>query len=241
MNARFRAHQIVRLTEFASTELQITLSPRTVARAFEIAHLAVKRTQLRGYDDLPARGRHHELVVGAEQQLVDWITARAANNVAVNGTEFVHECNERFGKRIKRGWVDSFLTRHAEQLFETKSIPQENPRFEVPRVFPQTGLDRFRDHVHQACAELVFNLDESGIREREDRCMRRLIVPSAMKGQTVFHGVHRNLKHISVVACISAAGEHITPSFVSSQVNSTVERQFKSDAFRLGVDLILKH
>jgi hypothetical protein len=49
------------------------------------------------------------------------------------------------------------------------------------------------------------------------------------------------LKHISVVACISAAGEHMTPFSVSSQVNPTVERRLKSEEFRLGVDLILKH
>jgi hypothetical protein len=62
-----------------------------------------------------------------------------------------------------------------------------------------------------------------------------------MKGQTIFHDVHRNLKHVSVVACISAAGEHMTPFFVSSQVSPTVERRLKSEGFRLGIDFILKH
>jgi hypothetical protein len=126
--------------------------------------------------------------------------------------------------------------RHAEQLLETKSIPKENPRLEVPRVFLQAGFDGFRHHAHQACPELVLNLDEIVLSEWEDDCARRVIVPSAMKEQTIFHGVHRNLKHISVVACISAAGEHITPFCVSSQVNPTVERRLKSDGFRLGVD-----
>jgi hypothetical protein len=55
MNARFRVHQIVRLIEFASTELHITLSARSVARAFEVGHSAVKHAQLRGYDDLSSR------------------------------------------------------------------------------------------------------------------------------------------------------------------------------------------
>jgi hypothetical protein len=73
----------------------------------------------------------------------------------------------------------------------------------------------------------MFNLDEIGISEWEDCCTRRVIVPSAMKGQTIFHGIHRNLKHIPAVACISAAGEHMTPFFVSSQVNLTVERRLK--------------
>jgi hypothetical protein len=63
---------------------------------------------------------------------MDWITAKAVNNVAVNRTKLIQEGNERFGKGITRGWVGSFLTRHAEQLFETKSAPQENPRLENP-------------------------------------------------------------------------------------------------------------
>jgi hypothetical protein len=54
MNTRFRVHQIVRLIEFAFTELHITLSAWAVARAFEVGHSAVKRAQLRGYDDPPA-------------------------------------------------------------------------------------------------------------------------------------------------------------------------------------------
>jgi hypothetical protein len=111
-----------------------------------------------------------------------------------------------------------------------------DPRLEVPRVFLQAGLDGFRDHVHQACAELVLSPDEIGISKWEDHCIRRVIVPSAMEGQTIFHGVRRNLKHIYVVAYISAAGKHMTPFFVSSQVNPMVERRLKSEGFRLGVD-----
>jgi hypothetical protein len=43
-------------------------------------------------------------------------------------------------------------------------------------------------------AELVFNLDEIGIDEWEDHHEMRVV------GQTIFHGVHQNLKHISAVA-----------------------------------------
>jgi hypothetical protein len=87
---------------------------------------------------------------------------------------------------------------------------------------------------------LVFNLDEIGISEWEDRVERRVIVPTTMRGQTIFHGVHRNLKHISVVVCISAAGEHMSPFLVSSQATSAVETKLKQAGFRMGVDLILK-
>jgi hypothetical protein len=103
------------------------------------------------------------------------------------------------------------ITRHAHEIFETKSIPQENPRLEVPRVFLKAAIDEFRDHVHNACAELVFNLDEVNVSEWEDRSERPVIVPSMMRGQTIDHAIPMNLKHISVVACISGTGEHVTP------------------------------
>jgi hypothetical protein len=99
----------------------------------------------------------------------------------------------------------------------------------VPRAFLEAAIDGFRDRVYNACAELVFNLDEIGISEWKDRHERRVIVPSAIRGQTIFHGVHRNLKYISVVAWISAAGEQLTPFFVCSQLNDAVERKLKLD------------
>jgi hypothetical protein len=76
--------------------------------------------------------------------------------------------------------------------------------------------------------------------EWEDRSERWVIVPSTMRGQTIYHAVHGNLKHISVVACISAAGEHMMPFLVCSQGNTAVKRKFKIEGFRTGVYLILK-
>jgi hypothetical protein len=76
MNARYRAHQIVRLTEFSSTALQIKLSIRSVARRFIIDHSAIKHAILRGYEDPAGRGRRRELSAEIKQALVEWITKR---------------------------------------------------------------------------------------------------------------------------------------------------------------------
>jgi transposase len=103
MNATFRAHQIVRLHGFASTELDITLSARDVARPFNVSHSAVTRAKLRGYEDPPARGRHHEFSPNCEAEIVEWLTKKAANNTAVNRIKLLNECIERFGKSITRG------------------------------------------------------------------------------------------------------------------------------------------
>jgi hypothetical protein len=66
MNARFGAHQIVRLIEFASTGLNIALSVRSIARAFDVSHSAERRAKLRGHDIPPARRRHLEFPANPE-------------------------------------------------------------------------------------------------------------------------------------------------------------------------------
>jgi hypothetical protein len=97
-----------------------------------------------------------------------------------------------------------------------------------------------KQHVQDCCADLVFNFDKVGISEWEDRVARKVIVPVSMAGQTIHHGVHRNLKHISVVCCVSASGESMTFCMVSSQVNDSVIERLKTEGFRMGVDLILE-
>jgi hypothetical protein len=52
------------------------------------------------------------------------------------------------------------------------------------------------------CSELVFNLDEVGISDWEDRKTKKVIALAAMFGHTIQHGVSRNVKHISVIACL---------------------------------------
>jgi hypothetical protein len=126
MKARYRSHQIVRLMEFSSTVLQINLSIRSVARAFNIDHSAVKWAILRGYGDPPGRGRHRELSAEIEQALVEWIIKKAHDHKPFNRTELLDYCIKNSGTAIRRGWVDLFLSQHADEIFETKSSPQEN-------------------------------------------------------------------------------------------------------------------
>jgi hypothetical protein len=66
MTTRFRAHQIVCLIEFASTKFDMDLVTRALARAFDISQSAVTWAKLRGYEDLPGRGRYHELAIESE-------------------------------------------------------------------------------------------------------------------------------------------------------------------------------
>jgi hypothetical protein len=88
---------------------------------------------------------------------------------------------------------------------------------------------------------LVFNLDKVGISEWEDRAPRKVIVPVSMTDHPIHHGVHLNLKHMSMIFCVLATDESLTPFVVSSQVNGKVIETLKIERFRMGVDMILEH
>jgi hypothetical protein len=163
VSARYRAYQMVRLMEFSSTELHLNLSIRSVARAFNITHYAVMRTPRRGYEDPPGCDRHQEISPEDKHVLVEWIAKKAYNNTAGTWTELRNYCIATFGTAITRGWVDSFLSRHAAELFEMKNFAQENQRLEVPRVFLEAAIEGIRTHVQNNCVDLVFNLDKIGL------------------------------------------------------------------------------
>jgi hypothetical protein len=95
-------------------------------------------------------------------------------------------------------------------LARVKSTPQEDARLEVPRVLLDENVGCLREYVQGMTAELVFNLDEVGVLEWEDRKDKKVVITRLIYGQTIHHRVSRNLKHMPVIACISAAGESLT-------------------------------
>jgi hypothetical protein len=92
-------------------------------------------------------------------------------------------------------------------------------------------IECLNEYVPGSCAELVFNINEVGISEWEDRASRKVKIPVSITDQMIHHGIHRNLKHISVICCVSADGESLIPLMVFSQVNDKVIEQLNLEGF----------
>jgi hypothetical protein len=90
--------------------------------------------------------------------------------------------------------------------------------------------------------ELVFNLHEVGISDWEDRKtkMKTVIIPVTIRRQTVHHEISQTVKHISVIACISAAGESLTPYIITSQAQTSVQERLKKQDIRFDTDFVLR-
>jgi hypothetical protein len=61
-----------------------------------------------------------------------------------------------------------------------------------------------------------------------------------MFGQTIHYGVSRNVKHISVIACLSAPEESLLHYMVTSPNSPTVQGHLKKQDVRFGRDFALK-
>jgi hypothetical protein len=95
------------------------------------------------------------------------------------------------------------------------------------------------EYVQGCVSELVSNLDEVGISDWEDRKARKVVVPSTMVRRPIHHAVSRNVKHISVIACVFAARESLMPYIIISQNSPAVQEQLRQQGVRFGRDVIV--
>jgi hypothetical protein len=68
----------------------------------------------------------------------------------------------------------------------------------------------------------------------------RVVVSITLSVQTIHHRASRQMKHMSVIARISAAGESLTPYIVTSQDSDSLRTKLMRRGVRLGVDLVLQ-
>jgi hypothetical protein len=125
------------------------------------------------------------------------------------------------------GWVNSFMSRHWDELRKTKSATQEAQPLEVLRRFLDKTVQCINEFANDLPTDFIFNLGEVGISEWEGRTLKSLIVPKSMNRQKIYQKIKRNLKHVSAIACISAAGESLAPYFITFQGSLLVRGNLK--------------
>jgi hypothetical protein len=81
---------------------------------------------------------------------------------------------------------------------------------------------------------LVFNLDEVGIPDWEGRKTRKVVLPMIIDRPATDPAVSRNVKHISVIPCVLAAGKSLMPYIVTSQNSLPLQEQLREHGVRFG-------
>jgi hypothetical protein len=100
-------------------------------------------------------------------------------------------------------------------LQECRSFPLEDSRLTVPRAQLEKHLNTMKTILAGKFSELVFNLDEIGFSEWEKRKPKTIIAPRSIPADQVFHSVSRRCHHVTLLACVSAAGDALTPMVIS--------------------------
>jgi hypothetical protein len=70
--------------------------------------------------------------------------------------------------------------------------------------------------------------------------MKKVIAVAALLGQTIHHGVSRNVKYISMIVCMSDAGESLLHRIVTSQNSPVIQEHLNKPGVRFGRDFALK-
>jgi hypothetical protein len=237
---RFRSHQIYFVADFAQCECHQELSVWQLAQLFDCKSDRFKAALANRLEDRKVRDRHLAFDEISETEILDWILAQIYKCRSTTSANLQHYCEVKCSRSISRGWVNSFILRHQEDLSETKSTLQKDTRLEVPRAFLDKTIRTLREYVQGMNAGLVFNLDEVDMSEWEDRKPKKVIVPKTITEDTVYHRVSRGVKHISIVICITAARESLTPYIVTSQDSEPLRKRLMRQDFRIGIDLVLK-
>jgi hypothetical protein len=127
---------------------------------------------------------------------------------------------------------------HPDKICKIESSPHEALRPEVPRLFLGETVRCITQFVQGRPSELVFNFDEIGISDWENRTAKNVIVPKSMCEQMIHHKANRNLKHISITAGISPAGESMRLTFAIFKILRP--RTIEKCGIRFGTDFFLK-
>jgi hypothetical protein len=141
---------------------------------------------------------------------------------------------------VSRGRLDSFISHHSAELTEKKSSPQEEPHLQVPQMFLEERMRSMHETLQGCPVDLVFDLDEVGISDWEDRKPKKVVVRISVAAHTIHRRISRNVKHISIVTCISAGGACLTPYVVTSQDSAALRQALEATGMQIGKHLILK-
>jgi transposase len=233
-----RNSQLVFVRNYSAFECGLSINAKELASIYDISVGHVKKllhaARRRKESPPPIRGRPPILTEDQERELVTLLSSTPPNRQFFTKRELLDEVERRYGKILTYGWVETFLARHSEQITTATIHAQEDPRLQVPHEFLDAYLELVRRHVVGTNSRLVYNLDETGCSDWEERKNYHGIVPVELADDLIHFGVTRRIKHQTLLVCINAAGEMLCPLIIST--DQSTMGVFR-DGIEEGVDL----
>jgi hypothetical protein len=210
-----KSHHMCFLNDYTRDILNRPLRIKDLAMRFEFNSRTALKTLARGPQEPHTLGRHAALKPEAESSLVALLFEPFEAGKAMTFNEFLQAIRGRHDPRLTKGGVHAFLDRHLDELQLCCSLPEEETSLKIPRAYLDDYINVLKNHLVENVAELVFNLDELGSVDWEDRKMKKVITPSLGHKEEVYHAISRCERHLTLLACISGAVSPIRDSFWS--------------------------
>jgi hypothetical protein len=139
-----------------------------------------------------------------------------------------------FHKCLSYQWIASFLKKHANLICRSVGRPQEDVRLEVIHEYLDQCIRLIKELVTLVPTELLFNVDESGFSDWEERKPKCVRIPTEARETILHYPASRKIRHQTLVCCAMAAGDAYCPLLESSDpaTRAVFEHQIRD-----GIDL----
>ena len=233
----YRNHQIAYLKNHLPEGCVPFISVKDLMYLFDLSETPVRRAIKADYKVHEEPGRCLSLDCEKENLIIDHIVDSYKKGSPLTQVQIRSYVRENFKIPATKGWIYSFIQRHSDVLKKATSFPQEDTRLTVPVEFLVQHIENMNEIVNGVCSELLFNLDEMGSSDWEDRKTKKVIVPNEADPKSIFHKTSRKFKHQTLLSIISAGGDALTPLIITS---TNVEKDLNKLGYRSGEDAIFK-
>jgi hypothetical protein len=170
--------------------------------------------------------------------IIQEIERRADSGEYMTQGEILDWINLELKHRLNYTWISHFLERHSGTVMRAIVHPQEDPRLQVPRTWLNRYLALITKIVPLASCELIFNMDETGLSDWEERRAKGVVVPTTLQGRRLHFGVSRKNRHETLLCTISASGDAYLPLLIAAEPR--VCELFELRPIRKNIDLSLE-
>lgn len=233
----FRNDQIIFVKFFLENNCYVSANNKTLSLVFDMRESNIRKVLCKARKKNRKIGRPLSLTEDQENMIIEEIVSKRTTFDFLTPNQILSFTEENTGKTITRGWLNSFIFRHSDVIANTYLNPQDSLRLTVPRKYLTEYLDLVEKVIIIAPAALIYNIDETGLSDWEDKKSKSVIVPRELLNTDLQYPIDRTNKHVTLVVTISADGDAYFPLAISSNENL---RGIFDLNIRENVDLLLE-
>jgi hypothetical protein len=146
---------------------------------------------------LGRKAPHRPLGLTDEQEQIACSFIREGSHTGnyVTQRELFNFVEERFRVTLTHGWIQKFLSRHSAGVARAGVSPQELPRLQTPRCYFDKYINLLMAYIPLVPSELIFNLDEAGLSDWEERRSKPVLVTADAASRPLHYPVDRGIRH----------------------------------------------